>query len=40
MGKLFSKGPIEGSPSIFTDGEKMGAAAIIDYFPENETPIL
>jgi hypothetical protein len=38
--KLFSKGPIAGASSIFTDGGKRGAAAIIYYFPKDEPPTL
>jgi hypothetical protein len=36
--QIFSKGPITGAPSIFTDGGKRGAAAVIYYFPEDRPP--
>ena len=38
--KLFSKGPIAGAPSIFTDGGKREGAALIYYFLEDELSIL
>jgi hypothetical protein len=37
--KLFSKGPIAVSPSIFTDRGNRGSVSVIYYFPEDESPI-
>jgi hypothetical protein len=35
-----SKRPIAGAPSIFADRGNKGMAAVINYFPEDEPPIL